>query len=130
MSFGSAASFSFAPRTASASTNGRSPLIRRANSPRFSTGSAARRSSHALCADFERCPAARHQFSTSAGISNGAYDQPSVSRAPLISSAPSGEPCDDDLPALVGAPKPMVVLHAIIVGLPDVLAFSIAAAMA
>src|SRR5664280_320603 len=31
--------------------------------------------------------------------------------------APSGEPCDEALPALIGAPKPMVVLQAIITGL-------------
>ena len=73
---------------------------------------------------------ARHQFSTSAGISNGAYGQPSFSRAPLISSAPSAEPCDDALPALVGAPKPMVVLQAIMVGLSDFWACSTAAAIA
>ena len=66
----------------------------------------------------------------SAGISNGAWVQPSFSRAPLISSAPSGEPCADALPALVGAPKPMVVLQAISTGLSDVCAFSSAAAMA
>ena len=47
--------------------------------------------------------------------------QPSFSRAPLISSAPSGEPCADALPALVGAPKPMVVLQAISTGLSDAL---------
>ena len=67
---------------------------------------------------------------TSVGIWNGASLQPSFSRAPLISSAPSGEPCELDLPALVGAPKPIVVLQAIIDGLSEVLAFSIAAAIA
>ena len=66
----------------------------------------------------------------SAGISNGACVQPSFSRAPLISSAPSGEPCADALPALLGAPKPMVVLQAIITGRSEACAFSSAAAMA
>ena len=64
------------------------------------------------------------------GTSNGGEVQPRASRAPLISSAPSGEPCDDDLPALVGAPKPMVVLQAMSVGLSDVCALVSAAAIA
>ena len=37
----------------------------------------------------------------SLGISNGVSLQPRALRAPVISSAPSGEPCADDLPALV-----------------------------
>ncbi len=44
---------------------------------------------------------------------------PARRASPLISSAPSGEPCAEDLPALVGAPKPMVVRQAIITGLSD-----------
>ena len=79
---------------------GRSPRMRRSNSARLSAGSAARRLSHAARAAFERWPAARHCVSTSAGISNGASLQPSFSRAPLISSAPSGEPCDARLAGL------------------------------
>src|SRR6476469_6307171 len=104
--------------------------MRRSNSLRLSAGRAASRLSHAARAVFERWPAARHCASTSAGIWNGASLQPSFSRAPLISSAPSGEPCDLDLPALVGAPGPAVVLQAIIEGLSDVRARSIAAAIA
>jgi hypothetical protein len=47
-----------------------------------------------------------------------------------ISSAPSGEPCALLVPALVGAPKPMVVLQAIKVGLSERLAASMASAIA
>lgn len=52
--------------------------------------------------------------------------QPKNFRAPAISSAPSGEPCALLVPALVRAPKPMVVLQAIIVGLSEWRAASIA----
>jgi hypothetical protein len=48
--------------------------------------------------------AARQAARMSAGISNGACGQSSALRAPAISSAPSGSPCDLDLPARVGAP--------------------------
>ena len=52
----------------------------------------------------------------SAGTSKGGEVQPSRSRAALISSAPRGEPWAFSVPALVGAPKPMVVRQAIRVG--------------
>src|SRR3954471_14758884 len=77
-----------------------------------------------------RCPATRQSLRMSSGISNAGAVHPSFSRAPLISSAPSGEPCEEDLPALVGAPKPIVVLQAIIVGLSDFFAAAIALAIA
>ena len=51
-----------------------------------------------------RAPAARQAASTSAGTSKAACAQPSFSRAPLISSAPSGSPWVEALPCLVGAP--------------------------
>src|ERR1035437_332981 len=118
ISFGVAARLSLTARTASAKAGfGRSPFMRRSNSARFPASSAARRVLQSACAPFERSPALRQADRMSAGMSNGAWVQPSFSRAPLISSAPSGEPCDDALPALVGAPKPMVVLHAISTGL-------------
>ncbi len=66
----------------------------------------------------------------SAGITKGGESQSSALRAPAISSAPSGEPCAALVPALVGAPKPMVVLEAISVGRSDFCAVSIAAAIA
>ncbi len=34
-----------------------------------------------------------------------------------ISSSPKGEPCTEDVPALFGLPKPIVVLQIIIEGL-------------
>src|SRR5262245_18428373 len=58
----------------------------------------------ALRAAEPRAPQARQAASTLAGTSKGACDQPSLSRAPEISSAPSGEPWVEALPALVGAP--------------------------
>src|SRR5437764_12173016 len=66
----------------------------------------------------------------SAGTSNGGEVQPSFSRAPLISSAPSGEPCEPAVPDLVGAPKPIVVRQAIIEGLSAFRAASIGRAIA
>src|ERR1039458_6132786 len=127
MSFGVAASDCFTACTASENAGfGRSPFIRRSNSARLPASSAARRLLQSACTPFERSPALRQADRMSAGMSNGAWLQPSVERAPLISSAPSGEPCDDALPALVGAPKPMVVLHAIITGRSEFCAFAIA----
>src|SRR5664279_3349586 len=131
ISFGVAASDCFTVRTASENDGfGRSLFIRRSNSARLPALSAARCLIQSACASFERSPALRHADRMSAGISNGAWLQPSVERAPLISSAPSGEPCDEALPALLGAPKPMVVLQAIITGLLEPCAFSSAAAIA
>ena len=92
ISFGSFASFSFTARTAASSAAGRSPRMRRSNSARLSAGSAASRLSQSLRAGLERWPAARHAVRMSVGTWNGASLQPSFSRAPLISSAPSGEP--------------------------------------
>ena len=68
-----------------------------------------------------RCASARGRRRESR---TAASDQPSALRAPAISSAPSGEPCDDALPALVGAPKPIVVRQAIITGRSDVCALA------
>ena len=48
----------------------------------------------------------------------------------MISSGPSGEPWAVLVPALVGAPKPIVVLQAIRVGLSDCWAVSMALAIA
>src|SRR3974390_2444049 len=105
ISFGAAARLCFATRIALPSAcAGRSPLMRRSNSLRLPASSAERRLPQSVWAVFERCPALRQAGSMSAGTSNGAYDQPSFSRAPLISSAPSGEPWHDALPALLGAP--------------------------
>ncbi len=104
MSLGLAASVSFTLRTASANAFGSSPFMRRSNSARLPASSAANRLFHSACAGLERSPALRQALSTSAGTSNGACSQARLSRAPLISSCPSGEPCAEALPALVGAP--------------------------
>ena len=67
----------------------------------------------------------------SSGTTNGAGQaQCAFLRAPATSSAPCGSPCALGVPALVGAPKPMVVLQAISVGLSDFCAAWIAAAIA
>ena len=92
-----------APPRASACSAARRPCgarIRRACRRRARRAACPRRA----CAPFERCAGLAPGGRMSAGTSNGASVQPSFSRAPLISSAPSGEPCDVDLPALVGAP--------------------------
>src|SRR6478609_7789013 len=131
ISFGWAASFSFTARMASASACfGTSPFMRRSNSARVPPSSAAIRLAQSPCAPFERAPAARQAFRMSAGTSNGAEVQPSVLRAPAISSAPSGDPCDFSDPCLVGAPNPILVLQAISTGLSEVCAFSNAALIA
>ena len=68
--------------------------MRRSNSARVARSSAARRSFQARRAPAASgVPAWRQQSRTSAGISKAGSLQPSFSRAPLISSAPSGEPC-------------------------------------
>ena len=51
-----------------------------------------------------RVPHALQAASMWGGTSKGGYDQPSLSRAPLISPAPSGEPWVAAEPCLVGAP--------------------------
>src|SRR5664280_985668 len=63
--------------------------MRRSNSARLPASSAARRLLQSACAPFDRSPALRQADRMSAGMSNGAWLQPSFSRAPLISSAPT-----------------------------------------
>src|SRR5882757_4294474 len=106
--------------------DGSLPLSRRSNSA-FSFGSAlARRPSQSVRALTLPLPAVRQASRISAGISKGDDSQLKNLRAPAISSGPSGEPCALLVPALVGAPKPMVVLQAIIVGLSEWRAASMA----
>ena len=113
ISFGVAASFPSRRARRRRASPGRSPACgartRRACRRAGRRGACARRRARPC----QRCAGGAPGVSTSAGISNGARVQPSFSRAPSISSAPSGEPCALDLPALVGAPKPIVVLQAI-----------------
>src|SRR5262249_19636783 len=109
---------------------GRSPAMRRSNSERLLRSRPATRFFQWACMPFERAPAARQALRISAGTSNGAAVQPSVLRAPAISSAPSGEPWDFSEPCLLGAPNPIFVLHAISAGLLAVWAFSSAAFIA
>ena len=71
----------------------------------------------------------RKAGTASAGTSNGGRSQPKNLRAPAISSAPSGEPCALFVPALVGAPQPIVVLAAMSVGRSDFCAFASASAI-
>ena len=86
------------------------PLVRRLNStPR--SPAAASRFSHSARGAAPRAPASRQGDSTSSGMTKGGHSQFSALRAPAISSLPSGEPCTALVPALVGAPKPMVVLR-------------------
>ena len=75
-------------------------------------------------------PARRHASSTSSGMTKGSASQLRCLRVAAISSAPSGEPCTLWVPALFGAPKPIVVLAAMKVGRSDLWASSMAAAIA
>src|ERR1700692_1462934 len=113
-----------------ASEGGRSCRKRRSNSARLRFDSVAKRSCHALRAATPRLPASRQLFSTSSGTENGSSEMPRFSLAPFSSSGPSASPCALLVPALVGAPKPMVVLQAISDGLLDFCARVIAAAIA
>jgi len=131
ISFGVAASFSFTERTAAASLSlGNAPPMRRSNSARRAAGAALSRSFQAWCAVLPAKAALRHISRTSAGMAKAPSVQPSCSRAPRISSAPSGAPWDFSVPALFGAPKPMMVRQAISEGRSLPCAFSSALAIA
>jgi hypothetical protein len=62
-------------------------------------------------------PISRHSRSNCSGITNGGDSQPRILRAPAISSSPGASLWAFWVPALVGKPKPMMVLLAIIDGL-------------
>ena len=89
----------------------------------------ARRFFHSSCAAAPREPILRQSDMMSSGMTKGGYSQPSRSRAPLISSAPSGLPWAAAVPALVGAPNAMIVRQAIRLGRSLAWARSIAAAI-
>ena len=95
ISFGSAASFCFAPRTASASAQ-RQVAVDAARELAALAPAAARRGARPRpCAPPSRAaPALRHSRGYRPGSRTARAVQPSFSRAPLISSAPSGEPCE------------------------------------
>src|SRR5262249_62132798 len=107
-------------RRALGGCGGRSAVVPRSRAARWPQWGEACCFFQSACALWGRPPIVRHAFMISAGTSNGGNVQPSVSRAPLISSAPSGEPCDFSEPCLVGAPNPILVLQAMSVGLSDV----------
>ena len=90
---------------------GNAPESRRSSSS-ASSGHAARYASirprHFASASSPRARASQ-PARTSSGTSKGGCFQPIASRAPATSSAPSGAPCVAAVPALVGAPHPMVV---------------------
>ena len=113
----SAATLALKASIASPTAAGMSPLMRRSNSTRSGSAIAAWRFTHLRRADLPRAPTLRQALKIGSGTSNGPWLQPSFSRAPATSSLPSGEPCVAAVPALVGAPKPMIVLQAIIEGL-------------
>ncbi len=102
--------------TAASSPPGNVPAMRRSNSARISAGTAARRCSHASRSAAPRRPASRQGARSESGTSKAACSHPRLRRSPASSSAPRGEPCTTGLPSLVGAPKPMRVRAAIIVG--------------
>ena len=63
------------------------------------------------------------------GISKGFSVQPNAFLVAMISSTPNGAPCVLDVPAKLGAPKPIFVLHEIKDGFLDFWAFLIAASI-
>jgi hypothetical protein len=65
----------------------------------------------------------------SSGTVKGGAVQPSNRLAPAASSDPRAAPCTAAVPALVGAPRPITVLHAIRVGFLDRTAKESAAAI-
>ena len=103
--------------------------MRRSNSARAVAGGGEALSQSARGAA-PRVPASRQARQDVVRDLEGRRIPVSALRAPAISSSPSGEPCAALVPALVGAPKPMVVLAAISVGRSDFCAVSMAAAMA
>ena len=74
------------------------------------------RPSHSTRAAMPRSIAERKNSYTSSGTANGGSSHPMPSLVAAISSAPSGEPCAFAVSTLVGAPKPMWVLHEMMVG--------------
>src|SRR5205085_2218548 len=109
----SSAYFFFKLSKISSNPAGRLPLMILVNSLCLSESSAENFFFHLENVFLELCPALRHSFNISSGISNGSWFQSSSWRVLEISSLPRGEPCDAELPALFGEPKAIVVLHAI-----------------
>ena len=100
----SLASVDLKSRTASSTPAGKSPRMRRSNSPRRPASSLPTRSDQACRRFEERNPATRHASRMSEGTSNGSWLHPKACRVAAASSAPSGEPCALALSALFGAP--------------------------
>src|SRR5262245_34082088 len=108
----SATSFCLYTPIAASSPSGKVPAVRLSNSALTFESAAASRFCQSARLPAEALPALRQASRISAGNSNGGRSQPKNLRAPAISSAPSGEPCALAVPALVGAPQPIVVLAA------------------
>ena len=110
--------------------SGSRPAARRANASRRAAGWASSRAVHAARRAAPRAPAARQAAAMSAGTSKGGASQPSAVLAAATSPAPSGAPCASVVPALAGAPNPIVVRQAISEGRSETRAASIAEATA
>jgi hypothetical protein len=106
-----------APAIAFFQSGGNFPSLRRSNSKRNSVGALLTRSAQAMRALRPLEPISRHSRSNGSGITNGGDSQPRILRAPAISSSPGASLWAFWVPALVGKPKPMMVLQAIIDGL-------------
>ena len=104
----------FSDATASCQFSGSLPAMARSNSARMEL--CASRFSQARRAAAPRAPTACQRSSRSSGTVNGGSCQSSAALAPAASSGPSGEPCTAAVPALCGAPSPMMVRHTISVG--------------
>ena len=106
--------------------SGKRPAVTRSNSARI--GCRARRFNQARRAPAARVPALRHRSANPSGTVKGGSVQPKLRLASRDSRSPSGVPCTAALPALVGAPSPMMVRQAISVGFFDRTAKEMAAA--
>ena len=127
---GSSASRRLCASRAACHPAGRVPAIMRRNSALGAGSIASTRASQAARAAAPRSPTSRQADSTASGTTKGAWGQPSFSRAPAISSKPRGAPWVAAVPALPGAPYPMVVRQPMRDGLAEARAVSMAAATA
>ena len=117
----------FSAATASWKFSGSRPATTRSNSARMLWR--ARRFSQDRRALAPRPPIACQRCRRSSGMVKGGSCQPSASFAAAASCGPSGEPCTAAVPALCGAPRPMIVPQAIIVGFFERIAKDSAAAI-
>ena len=129
-SFGAAASCFFTACTAASSLPAwMSPRMRRSNSRRLAASSAASRCFHALRASAPRLPASRQARARRPEFRRRHRSSPAPRARPRSHRRRAASRATFRVPALVGAPKPIVVRQAIRLGRSEICACSIAAAI-